>query len=93
MKGLGGMLSFEVNSARQDAVERFLDRLSVIQPALSLGGVESLICVPALTSHVKMSKAEREKIGISEGLLRLSVGIENKNDLIADLEQALNNSL
>jgi cystathionine beta-lyase len=68
MKGFGGMLSFEVNSARQDAVERFLDRLSVIQPALSLGGVESLICVTALSSHVKLSKTEREKIGISEGL-------------------------
>jgi cystathionine beta-lyase len=63
--------------------------LRLITPALSLGGVETLICSPAETSHAKISAEERKRIGISDALLRLSVGIENAEDLMADLDQAL----
>jgi cystathionine beta-lyase len=87
MKDFGGMLSFVLDStipARQ-----FLKKLKLITPAVSLGGVETLICCPAETSHVKISAAERERIGISDSLLRLSVGIENADDLIEDLENAM----
>jgi cystathionine beta-lyase/cystathionine gamma-synthase len=58
-------------------------------PALSLGGVESLACVPSRTSHRKMSPAERERAGISDGLVRVSVGIEDASDLLEDFSQAL----
>lgn len=87
MSGYGGMLSFELVSGSD--VAGFLSRLSVIKPALSLGGVESLICAPSVTSHVTLSNKERELMGISDSLLRLSVGIENSGDLIQDLELAL----
>lgn len=87
MRGFGGMLSFELRDAGR--VETVLSRLALITPALSLGGVETLICIPSRTSHVKMTAAERAAAGISEGLLRLSVGIEAAEDLVADLEQAL----
>jgi cystathionine beta-lyase/cystathionine gamma-synthase len=88
MTGFGGMLSFELVPAIT-APTQFLKRLTLITPALSLGGVESLICAPAQTSHAKISVAEKNRIGISERLLRLSVGIESCEDLIADLDQAL----
>jgi cystathionine beta-lyase len=88
MRGFGGMLSFEIDEARLTAGE-FLRRLRLITPALSLGGVETIICAPAATSHVKLSAAERKALGISNGLLRLSVGIEDSEDLLADLTQAL----
>ena len=84
--GFGGMLSFELHDSNEAA--RFLDRLQLIMPALSLGGVESTICQPTKTSHAKMPEKDRLAQGITEGLLRFSVGIENVNDLIADLEQA-----
>ncbi|MCK5205743.1 MAG: PLP-dependent transferase, partial [Desulfobacterales bacterium] len=58
-------------------------------PALSLGGVETIICAPATTSHEKISDAERAALGITDNLLRLSVGIEDPDDLIADIEGAL----
>lgn len=87
MRGFGGMLSFELGDETQ--VERFLARLSVVTPALSLGGVESLVCVPSRTSHRTMSHAERRQAGIAEGLIRLSVGIENIEDLLEDLYHAL----
>jgi cystathionine beta-lyase/cystathionine gamma-synthase len=61
----------------------------MITPALSLGGVESIICSPAKTSHEKITAAERAELGITDKLLRLSVGIEDSADLIADLEGAL----
>lgn len=86
MKGFGGMLSFELKKADPVAFQK---RLKLIRPAVSLGGVETIICSPVMTSHRHLSKEEREKEGITEGLLRLSVGIENKKDLIEDLEQAL----
>jgi cystathionine beta-lyase/cystathionine gamma-synthase len=88
MKGFGGMLAFELNS-RTPHPERFLRNLKLITPALSLGGVETIICSPAKTSHEKITAAERAELGITENLLRLSVGIENSADLIADLDRAL----
>jgi len=88
MKAFGGMLSFELDDQRVNPVE-FLKKLNLIKPALSLGGVETIICAPVATSHEKMSEAERAELGITNSLLRLSVGIEDPDDLIADIEQAL----
>ena len=85
MKGFGGMLSFEV---RTDPDE-FVQRLRLIRPAMSFGGVESTITSPRLTSHSKIGPEARRKAGISDNLLRLSVGIEDVDDLIGDLNQAL----
>jgi len=83
------MLSFELDEQQVDTA-LFLRRLKLITPAVSLGGVESTICSPAVTSHVKMSAAERNRVGISDNLFRLSVGIEHSEDLTEDLVQALN---
>lgn len=88
MRGFGGMLSFEL-AADAAAPELFLDRLQLIQPALSLGGVETTICVPALTSHRNLPVAERERQGLTVRTIRLSVGIENAEDLLADIQSAL----
>lgn len=82
--GFGGMLSFEV----QGDPHAFMDRLRLIKRALSLGGVESTICSPVRTSHAKMTAAERAKINVTDNLVRLSVGIEEADDLIRDIEQA-----
>ncbi|MFB0507316.1 MAG: PLP-dependent aspartate aminotransferase family protein [Thermodesulfobacteriota bacterium] len=89
MKGFGGMVSFEV-AGGNDALGQFLGRLRICQLAVSLGGIESLICPPTLTTHRRLSKSERIKAGIKDNLLRLSVGIEDPEDLIGDLERALN---
>jgi cystathionine beta-lyase len=89
MTGFGGMLSFELDE-KKIRTRGFLRALKLICPAVSLGGVESLICAPAETSHVKMSAKERIRVGITDSLLRLSTGIEHADDLIADLSQALN---
>jgi len=88
MRGFGAMLSFEVKSniVTSDAVQR---RLKLIRPAASLGGVETTICAPVKTSHVKLTHSERERLGITDALLRLSVGVEHHGDLITDLAQAL----
>jgi cystathionine beta-lyase len=83
--GFGGMVSFEV---KKDP-DRFLNKLKVIQRAVSLGGVDSTICSSVRTSHAKLSPAERKKAGISDNLLRFSVGIEDAGDLIRDIQQAL----
>ena len=88
MWGFGGMLSFEVDERRATS-EGFLRRLKLVTPALSLGGVETIICAPAATSHVKLTPAERAELGIRDGLLRLSVGIEDAEDIMADIAQAL----
>jgi len=90
MKGFGGMLSFEIRNAGKTEADHFLDHLQLIDAALSLGGVETTICVPSVTSHIKLSAEERKLAGISDGLLRLSVGIEGVEDLIQDLDNALN---
>jgi cystathionine beta-lyase len=87
MRGFGGMLSFELHAASQ--VDALLERLRLFLPALSLGGVESLICVPSRTSHRTLSPAERTRAGITDGLVRASVGIEDIDDLIEDFARAL----
>jgi cystathionine beta-lyase len=83
--GFGGMLSFEITG---DA-HKFMDKLELIKRAISLGGVESTITSPAKTSHIKMSASDRQAIGVSDNLVRLSVGIEEVGDLIDDIKQAL----
>ena len=88
MTGFGAMLSYELDTATVSPDDH-LRRLKLIRPAVSLGGIETTICSPAKTSHAKMSAEERKRIGVSDALLRLSVGIEHADDLIADLAQAL----
>jgi len=88
MKGGGGMVSFEVDGSGEDA-RRLSEALHLFTLAPSLGGVDSLVSIPVLTSHAMISPDQRQKMGITEQLIRLSVGIENADDLIADLEQAL----
>ena len=88
MRAFGGMLSFELQDGKIEP-SRFLKKLALIRPAISLGGVESIICAPVATSHAKLSAEQRAGLGITDRLLRLSVGIEDVQDLIADLEQAL----
>jgi cystathionine beta-lyase/cystathionine gamma-synthase len=90
MSGFGPMLSFELDEAKVDT-DRFVRGLRLIKPAVSLGGIESTICAPAVTSHSKISAVERKRIGISDSLLRLSVGIEQVDDLIDDMKKALKN--
>ena len=84
----GGMLSAEIKGGL-DSSRKMLSACRVFTLAESLGGVESLIEHPAIMTHASIPKAEREKLGILDGFLRLSVGIENADDLIADLAQAL----
>jgi cystathionine beta-lyase/cystathionine gamma-synthase len=88
MQAFGGMVSFELDDKQIDP-NQFLRNLKMIRPALSLGGVESIICAPVVTSHAKISAAERVELGITDSLLRLSVGIEDPDDILADIEQAL----
>ncbi|MFW6361657.1 MAG: trans-sulfuration enzyme family protein, partial [Spirochaetota bacterium] len=86
--GFGGMLSFEVDGGTE-AAKRLIDSLQLPISAPSLGGVESLITRPATTSHASMSAEDRATAGISDSLIRFSVGIEDVDDLIKDLETAL----
>lgn len=88
LHGFGGMLSFELEGGAT-AATRLLERVQLPVVAPSLGGVETLITRPAATSHAGLSAEERQRLGIGEGLVRLSVGIEDTADLIADLGQAL----
>ncbi len=88
MKGFGGMLSVELE-CDLDAARRVVSRLRLVTEAVSLGGVESLLCFPCLTSHAKVPREEREAQGISDSLIRISVGIEETADLLADFDQAL----
>lgn len=85
--GFGGMLSFRVNS--QELAEKVLEKLQLISFAESLGGVESLMTLPAVQTHGDIPEAERQRLGICNCLLRLSVGLEEPTDLITDLEQSL----
>jgi len=85
----GGMISFELAGADRSQVFRFMEALRLCLPATTLGDVYSLVLYPAMSSHRVLPPAERERIGISDGLVRLSVGIEEVGDIIADLEQAL----
>ena len=82
------MLAIELVGGARGA-ERFVRRLQLIKHAPSLGGVDSLVSEPRYTSHTHLSSEERAAIGIPDGFLRLSIGIENADDLIADIEQAL----
>lgn len=88
MSGFGGMVSFTLKGPEQRAID-FANRMHYFSLAESLGGVESLICHPARMTHGSIPKEEREKRGVTDGLLRLSVGIEDIEDLIDDLRQAL----
>lgn len=87
MKGFSGMVSFVVKGG-DSAAKKMLNRLQIISRAASLGGVESLISMPASTSHCELSPAERLHLGIEPGFVRLSCGIEDADDLIEDLRQA-----
>ena len=86
--GFGGMLSLELKGGR-DAAESFLNKTEIAINAPSLGGVETLVTRPASTSHAGMSPEDRRKLGISDGLIRISVGIEGTDDLIQDFSKAL----
>lgn len=88
MRGFGGMMTFEIRGGL-DAARRFLKAVQVFACAESLGGVESLIEHPAIMTHASIPKETREKLGISDGLIRLSVGVEDAIDLKEDLQQAL----
>jgi cystathionine beta-lyase/cystathionine gamma-synthase len=85
----GAMIAFELRDVERTDVLRFMERLELILPAPTLGDVATLISYPAQSSHRGLTPAERAELGISDGLVRLSVGIEDINDLIVDLEQAL----
>jgi cystathionine gamma-synthase len=88
MQGFGGMLSFELHGGFE-AVKAFLPRLRYAHRAANLGAVETIVGPPATTSHVELTAAQRAKLGIPEGLVRYSAGIEDIDDLLADLQQAL----
>jgi cystathionine gamma-synthase/cystathionine gamma-lyase/cystathionine beta-lyase len=88
LSGFGGMLSFRL-AGGADAADALLDAVRLPSVAPSLGGVESLITRPVTTSHAGMQAADRERLGITGDLIRLSCGIEGASDLIADFDQAL----
>ncbi|MBN1660790.1 MAG: PLP-dependent transferase [Anaerolineae bacterium] len=88
-RGFGGMLSFDLSGAGQAEVFRFMEALELVLPATTLGDVYSLTLYPAHSSHRQLRPEVRQALGIGEGLVRLSVGIEEAGDIIADLEQAL----
>lgn len=88
LRGFGGMVSFEIAGGRREA-ERMLKTLHLIKLATSLGGVESLASMPFNTSHASLSQQEREQLGIKDTLIRLSIGIEDSEDIVRDLDQAI----
>ncbi len=88
MSGFGGMLSFEIKGGLREA-KTFLEGLRIFSLAVSLGGVESLIEHPATMTHASVPQEEKERIGITDSLIRMSVGIENVEDLIEDLDSSL----
>lgn len=89
MKDFGGMLSFTVKGNSLEAAVNVVEKLKVFTLAESLGGVESLAGHPASMTHASIPKEEREKTGVVDSLIRLSVGIEDESDLLEDLAQAL----
>jgi cystathionine beta-lyase/cystathionine gamma-synthase len=89
-RGYGGMLSFEIVDADQARIFRFMDSLQLCLPATTLGDIYTLVLHPATSSHRSLTEAEREKVGIRPGLVRLSAGIEDADDILGDLAQALN---
>jgi cystathionine beta-lyase/cystathionine gamma-synthase len=92
-RGFGGMVSFEIAKADQAAAFRFMETLELCLPATTLGDIYTLMLHPATSSHRGLPQEKRDRVGISDGLLRLSVGIEDVDDIIADLERALKNQL
>jgi cystathionine beta-lyase/cystathionine gamma-synthase len=88
MSGGGGVVTFEVEGTGEDA-RRASEAMRLFTLATSLGGVESLVSIPVLTSHAMIPAEARARMGVTEQMIRLSVGIENADDLIADLERAL----
>jgi cystathionine beta-lyase/cystathionine gamma-synthase len=88
MDGFGGMMAVEL-AGGGEAARQFVARLEVVTHAASLGGVDTLVSEPRYTSHVHMTPEERAAIGIPDGFVRVSVGIESAEDLIADFAQAL----
>ncbi|GAC1401374.1 MAG: cystathionine gamma-synthase [Ktedonobacteraceae bacterium] len=85
----GGLLSFDLKEQTREATFRFIDKLRLCLPATTLGDVFSLVSYPAVSSHRTLTQAERQRIGITEGCVRLSVGIEHIEDILQDLDQAL----
>ena len=88
LNGFGGMMAIELAGGAR-AADKFIRRLRIIRHAPSLGGVDSLVSEPRFTSHAHLTPEQREKVGIPDGFLRLSIGIESAQDLIGDIEQAL----
>jgi cystathionine gamma-synthase/methionine-gamma-lyase len=88
--GFGAMISFDLADGGRDEVIRFMDALQLVLPATTLGDVYSLTLYPAGSSHRALDAETRRKIGIGDGLIRLSIGIEDPDDIIADLERGLN---
>jgi methionine-gamma-lyase len=88
MKHAGGMLSFELKEGMQAGVH-FMNKLQMCTRTVSLGTVDTLLSHPASMTHYSVPKEQREKYGITDGLIRMNVGIENVQDILADLEQAL----
>lgn len=88
LDGYGGMLAIELSGGAR-ATDRFLRRLKLVTHSVSLGGVDTLVSEPRFSSHAHMTSEQRSKVGIPDGFLRLSIGIEDPADIIADLEQAL----
>jgi cystathionine gamma-lyase len=89
MRDFGGMLSFNLKDDSQSKATQLMEAVELFSLAESLGGVESLINHPASMTHASIPKEERLKAGLTDSLIRLSVGVEDAEDLIADLEQAL----
>jgi cystathionine gamma-lyase len=89
MRDFGGMISFTLKDENMDAALKFLSSIQLFSLAESLGGVESLVGHPATMTHASIPREERIKNGLTDSLIRLSVGIEDINDLVEDLEQAL----
>ena len=87
-RGAGGMMAFDLDGGR-DAVQRMIDRFELVRFAASLGGVETTVSYPEITSHRSMSAEERAALGIGSGTVRVSVGIEDPDDIVADFAQAL----
>lgn len=87
-KGHSGIMSFSISGGLNE-VRQFVNKLQIIHLATSLGGVETLVASPALMTHDMITEEKRQKMGITDNLIRLSVGIENANDLINDIRQAL----
>ena len=84
-----GMMAFYLRGEKEEAV-KFLDEIRIVNRAASLGGTHSLACHPCSITHVQLTPAEKEITGITDNVIRLSIGLENAEDIIADLDQALN---